>query len=86
MWAKYIDQEWCKEESEIYEDELEEVCENLNCVPDEVLCIMGEDSEEDFEFIEKITGFITGKIFNYNGESFYATSNSGLVTLFKKQN
>lgn len=46
MQVKYIEQDWYQEEPEIYDEELQEVCVNLECSKEDLF-----ERWEDFEYL-----------------------------------
>lgn len=83
MWVKYIEQDWFKEDPEIYEESLQEVCNKLECKKEDVWMT---HSDEDFELVQEITKGYTNKFHEYKGHKVYSIYNDGgLVSVFSKK-
>ena len=80
---RFIDCDFYKEDPEIYDEELLEVCENLSCTKQDILFITSDD---DLDFIEEVTDFDVG-LLTYKGEKIYSIySEGGLITVFSTKN
>lgn len=80
---KFVDCDFYKEEPEIYDEELGEVCENLFCKKEDIFFITSDD---DLDFIEEVTKFDAGLLI-YKGLKIYSIySEGGLITVFSTKN
>lgn len=81
MWVKYIEQDWYKEDPEIYLDELNEVCRELNCNPEDVYIRTSDDDDYDdvMLLINDRVGLFTEDSITY----FSKYLEGGLLCVFK---
>jgi len=77
MWVKYSEQDWYLEEKDIYDEELQEVCEKLNCSKEEVFLVNYDDDPKICEKLLNEHSKHKSNLFKVNGCDVYFIYHEG---------